>query len=222
MQLRAFESLAAMAPILAQEIVLALSDAVAVRGIASLAVGGGRTPVELFNAISVLPAAWPAIGVTLTDERWVPGSDPASNARLVQERLLQNRARDAGFFPLYEPGVEPENAESAVAARISRLLPLDVCVIGMGEDGHIASIFPGTEGACAGPSPVAAVSAIPPAPNAPFPRMTLTLSALSDSRRLILQISGAQKRALLQKPEGLPIGALLALRPDLEVWWAED
>jgi 6-phosphogluconolactonase len=145
MDLHVFASPDELAEALAKRVARELAGALAMRGKASLAVSGGKTPVRLFQALSAQPLDWRNVGMTLVDERLVPDTDQRSNARLVQENLLRGEAAEARFMPLYSSTESPEraarNAESALA--ISAFpFPLDVVVLGMGTDGHTASFFP--------------------------------------------------------------------------------
>jgi 6-phosphogluconolactonase len=228
---REFDSAAAAARALADEIAAALRSALALRGRASLLLPGGRTPVPLFHALRTQALPWERVRVSLTDERWVPESDPASNAALVRRELLTDRAAAAPFVPLYNDA--PTAAQGA--SRSWRALavlpqPFDVVVLGMGEDGHFASLFPQSPGLAAALD-VNSVSACVAmrAPTAPIERISLNLAALAKSRAMFLFVAGATKRELLQRAApGVgaselqwPVVALLALTaPPLEIYGA--
>lgn len=216
---------------LAQKLGRTLAEAVARQGSASLVVSGGRTPEALFERLAGLDADrapdWSRVAVTLADERWVPPSDPASNEALVRRTLLTGQAAAARFVPLYTGHATPEQGEAACAEALRDLpRPFDAVLLGMGEDGHTASLFPRAAtlaGALAGPAACRAVRA----PGAPQPRMTLTLPALLNSRRIHLLVTGAGKRAALEDAlapgpvEAMPVRAVL--RQDgipVEVHWA--
>lgn len=183
---------------LAPDIAHRLSQAVHQRGQASLVVSGGRTPVPLFEALAAQNAPWSSISVTLADERWVPTDSADSNERLVRKHLLRGPAADARFVGLYNGADTPANGEAACADALADLpRPFDVVILGMGDDGHTASLFPGSpelEAALASNRPCAAVTA----DKAPRERMTLTPAALLDSRRIIVHIAGADKWTMLQ------------------------
>lgn len=229
MILHRFNSSETAAAALAARIVAALREALLLRGQASLVVPGGRTPLALFRALRRWEMEWTRVQITLTDERWVNADDTASNAALVQRELLSEQAAAARFVPLYN--VAP--SATAGAARswqgISRMpRPFDAVVLGMGEDGHFASLFPDSPGLAAAldaDAPPACVAMR--APVAPTDRLSLNLAALGDARRVFLLVSGEGKRVLIesavqQSPEiSLPIATLLAMRdPAPEVYWA--
>lgn len=200
-----------LAAALATSIANDLRAALAERNEASLVLSGGRTPALLLSRLSEQVLDWARVGVTLADERWVEADHPDSNAALVQRELLQRQAARAQFVPLKNSAATPSAGESACAAALRRLAqPFDVVVLGMGNDGHTASLFPqapqlpmalalDSGRICLGIDPV----------TASHPRMTLTLPALLASRRLIVFFSGADKWAVYQ--EALRPGPVTAL-----------
>jgi 6-phosphogluconolactonase len=222
-----FPDAEALARALAEEISSRLHAAVAERGGALLAVSGGRSPVHLFQVLSQANLPWHAITVTLVDERWVPANDEASNERLVREHLMVERAAAARFVPMKNSAAAPEAGAAACHAALAKLsLPFDVVLLGMGEDGHTASLFPRAHGLTEALDTTreALCAAIQP-PTAPHPRMSLTLRALQSSRWLVLPLQGETKlrtyrKALEPGPvEEMPVRALLRQRVvPIEVW----
>jgi 6-phosphogluconolactonase len=221
-----FESTEEAAQALAQHVAAALRDAVDARGVASLLVPGGRTPVTLFRVLRRIDLPWAQVGIGLTDERWVASDHADSNERLVRCELLADAAAAARFVPLHNgAGSAAHGAQRAWHNLASLHRPYDAVVLGMGDDGHFASLFPGSPGVAAALDPLAAPACVAMrAPGAPFDRISLNLAALAQSRQLSLFISGERKLALLQSAasrERLPVDALLALaRPRPIVYWA--
>lgn len=207
-----------------------LAAAIELRGVASLVVSGGTTGKGLFERLSHQHLPWSRVCVTLADERWVPPSDPHSNEGSIQRHLLQNAAASAGFVPLFDGTQTPAAAVPAVTKLLDSMArPFDVVVLGMGTDGHTASLFPGAEQGLDGTDqtwPCVAVPA-PSEPNVPVPRMSLTAAALTDCRHLVLHITGSVKQAILQQAlQPGPVAAMpvrLALQQQhvpCHVYWA--
>jgi 6-phosphogluconolactonase len=189
----------ALAVALAERIAERLRDAIAERGHALLAVSGGSTPKRLFETLSRQSLDWSKVQVTLVDERWVPESDERSNAAMVKAALLQHAATDAQFVPLYTDAPTPEAGLPTVRARVASLkLPFDVVILGMGNDGHTASFFPGGDRLPEALDVNNTARVLPMrAAGAGEPRITFTLSALLETRALYLHIEGETKRQLL-------------------------
>lgn len=189
----------ALAAAFSERVAERLRDAIAERGHALLAVSGGSTPRHFFDKLSRQPLDWSKVQVTLVDERWVPESNERSNAALVKDLLLQHEASAAQFVPLYTDAPTPEAGLAAVRARIAALeLPFDAVILGMGNDGHTASFFPGGDRLPEALDIHNAARVLPMrAAGAGEPRITFTLSALLDTRALYLHIEGEAKRQLL-------------------------
>ncbi|MGH8041443.1 MAG: 6-phosphogluconolactonase [Rudaea sp.] len=170
-----------------------LRKALSERSTAALAVPGGATPRKFLTALSRLTLDWPRVTVTLTDERQVPADDPRANTRLLREALLERAP--ARFVP----PAEAHNGEVDSAGLAATLrMPFDAVVIGMGADGHCASLFADGDNIAAALRTDAAVAFVPMrSPSASEPRITLTLSALVDTRALFVLIEGARKRHTL-------------------------
>jgi len=194
-----FTDCRAQAVALAERVAGRLRAALGERDRAVLAVSGGSTPKDFFEQLSREKLDWSKVRVTLVDERWVPDSDERSNARLVQSHLLQHAAAAARFIPLYTGDASPEAGLATAAARIEALaLPFDAVVLGMGDDGHTASFFPGGDHLAEALDTQNRARVLPMrAPGAGEPRITLTLATLLDTRALYLLVRGEQKRDLL-------------------------
>jgi len=211
---RCFDDREEQAGALAKAVAADLAAAIDARGKASLAVPGGTTPAAFLTALGGAELAWDKIAVTLTDERWVPPDAPRSNQRLLRETLLAGGAA-ARVLPLYRADLEPTGDLGALAAQLEAILPLDICVLGMGEDRHTASLFPGAdrldEALSDEAPPVLALSA----PGAPEPRVTLTAPVLRGAGKTYLLISGSSKLAALEEAllpgpaEEAPVRAVL-------------
>lgn len=204
-----------------------LRGALGSRGRASLLVSGGRSPVAFMEALSEQTLDWAKVSVSLVDERWVPAEHSDSNAGLVRSALLRGPAATAEFVSLYGGEATPEDGVSSCIERLSQIArPFDVVVLGMGEDGHTASLFPESgelEGLLA--LDAAPVGAVRP-PHAPHARMSLSLPGLLESRVLFILISGPRKREVIERacvqadPLAKPIAAvLMQFRTPVEVFY---
>jgi 6-phosphogluconolactonase len=180
---------------LAARIAADLASAIAERGSASLVVSGGRSPVKLFERLRAHALDWSRVSVALADERWVAPSDPASNERLVRDWLLKDCAAGARFYGLKNDAATPDlGADSAWDTFAGIARPFDVVVLGMGDDGHTASLFPGSPNLGRALDDTAAPGCIGMlAPTAPTARLSLNLAALLAARRIVLLITGDSK-----------------------------
>ncbi len=214
-----------LAEALAEAVAGDLRNALQARGHACLALSGGSTPTRFMQELAQKELDWPKVTVTLVDERWVPSDHPRANAGLVRTHLLHGPAAQATFVPLYVRTPTPEGGIDRVRARIDALpLPLDVVVLGMGEDGHTASFFPGGDHLDEALDTHGRTRVLPMrAPGAGEPRITLSLPVLAGARARYLLIEGeAKRRVLIEAIQGanLPIGALLEAAPGVEAYWA--
>ena len=226
-----FDTSADLFAALSMEITVRLADAVAARGRASLVATGGSTPGPLYDALSAEPAPWDRVEITLTDERWVATDSDDSNEALVRRRLLQDRAAAAELFGLKTPDTHPRDAEPVVDRALAAMpRPFDVLILGMGDDGHICSLFPHASELAVGLDPAAAslVCAVhrPEAAGA-ADRLSMTLPAILGSRWIVLLIEGQNKLDIVRQarepgePEDLPVRAVLRQgEVPVEVWWA--
>lgn len=190
----------------------ALASALAERGEASLVGTGGRSPAPVYDLLAQSPLDWARVAVTLSDDRFVPVSSPDSNERLVRERLLTGAAAAARFVPITCEAASVEGAAAQVEQDVRALAPYDVMLLGMGEDGHVASLIPGSPVLdagmdSAGPRFCLGIPAGVGSP--PVARVTMTLPALLQARLILVLISGARKREIVEAGNGLPVHALL-------------
>jgi 6-phosphogluconolactonase len=205
---RDYADRAELAKALAEFVAGNLKAGLAERGKASLAVSGGSTPARFFAQLGkTKDVDWDNVVVTLVDERWVPETSDRSNAGLVNEKMLQGPAATAHFVPLYTGGDAPDTAAIArTAANIATVpAPFDAVILGMGNDGHTASFFPGGDTlheALTGSADALAIRA----PGAGEPRVTLSLLRLLATRALYLHIEGEEKAETLKRAlEGGPV-----------------
>lgn len=191
----------ALALALARDIATELRTALNARGQASLALSGGNTPRRFLQLLSEQALDWTNVHVTLVDERWVPADHARSNARLLHEYLFRNQAAAAHFLPLYRPHDRPDAALPELEQTLARLpQPFDAIVLGMGNDGHTASFFPGGDHLSEALDVNTPARLLPMnAPGAGEPRITLTLPVLLAARQLYLHIEGPDKQATLQR-----------------------
>jgi 6-phosphogluconolactonase len=211
----------------ASVLVAALTTAVATYGETGFAATGGTTPAPVYDRLARMTAPWDKVTVTLTDERWVPPSDASSNEGLVRRHLLIDAAAKASFAPLYVEGVSHDESALQAEVGVATATPFGAVLLGVGPDGHFASLFPGSPVLARGLDPaserlVLAVPAGSPAPD--IPRLSLTFNALTNAALIVLLVTGQAKKALLEGlvDPALPIAAILNQdRAKVRILWAE-
>ena len=213
----------ALALRLADRLVSDLTQALARKESVSFCVPGGSSPGPVFDILAGVDLDWGRVAVVLSDERWVPESSERSNTRLLRQRLLTGRAAAARLVPIHADTPTPEVALDRLAAGLAPHLPIDVLLLGMGEDMHTASLFPGADRLGEALAPDAPVLVAMRAPGAPEPRVTLTAPVLAGAMRCHLLITGAAKRAALDRAKHLPAheAPVAAVLADATVHWAE-
>ncbi len=211
-------------------IVKVLKESISTNGKASLAVSGGSTPVTLFHTLSNMELDWQSIYINLVDERWVDPRNDDSNEKLVREHLLQNKAKSANFIGMKNDATTPRaGAQHYERQLATQPLPYDVLLLGMGNDGHTASLFPGAanlEKAIDMTSSKMVIDMIPL--TAPHERLTLTLPAILSAKNIFLHITGKNKKEVLEQAklpgtyEDFPIRLVLfGASPPLSIYWAQ-
>lgn len=194
---------------------------------ATLVVSGGSTPLPFFHALRGENLDWARVSVVLADERWVAEDDPASNTLLVKEHLLQEAAAAARFIPLKVTEQDVARARPAIESALAELdLPLDVLVLGMGNDGHTASLFPDApELQDAMDAHAGRRFAVMTPPSQTHLRITLTLPVLAGAGITALHLKGQDKLetlarvvADLQNWPAMPVRAFF--KPGLKVYWS--
>jgi 6-phosphogluconolactonase len=207
----------------------ALSHAVAARGHALFIATGGRTPGAVYDCLAAAPVDWSKVVVSLTDERWVGSGDPESNEGLIRDRLLRGRASHARFVPLKGEAPTPEAAAREASARLAELGAPDALLLGMGEDGHVASLFPRNTALAKGLAAQAPPCiAAPKGERGPPPQARLSLSArwLAAAGCAVLLITGARKLEVIEQAlagsnaEEFPVRAILQQATALRILWA--
>ncbi|MGI8560591.1 MAG: 6-phosphogluconolactonase [Luteimonas sp.] len=215
----------------AEQVTLACMHALASRGKALLALAGGRSPLPIYRRVAQADLPWTRVVLVPTDERCVPSGHPASNRVAIADAF--GAARGVQVLSL----VPVDDASRCTAEHAQRVLEphrgdFDAVILGMGTDGHIASLFPGAPGLLAALAPDASVDAVrvdpdPLPPEAPFARISLTLARLLRTRACHLVISGEAKLQALRDAaaspdiERLPVAAVLyGTGTDLHVHWS--
>lgn len=231
MQLQSFDAREALIEALVAHLHALIESAVAARGQAVLALSGGSTPIPVYAAIAQHRMDWPKVRFVLVDERWVDADHPASNETALRHALAPALAAGASLVGMKTPhATAGQGLDSCLARYRTLAMPFDVVLLGMGEDGHTASLFPHAVGlmqALAAEAPPCAVihaqhSAVT---GANTERMTLTLPAIINTREIILLITGEGKQRVLEQAlgdgavEAMPVRALLQqVELPLVVW----
>ena len=206
-----------------------LHDGIRKRGRAGLAVSGGSTPVQLFKRLSLSDIPWQYVDIFLVDERWVEPTDADSNEGLVKAHLLQNKAACANFTGMKNNAATATDGELACEQLLAKIAqPFEVLILGMGGDGHTASLFPGAKKLAMATDMNSGRTCMALAPlTAPHERMSLTLPVILGSRQIFLHIVGQEKKDVLEKAmadgpiEEMPIRFILRRQvPSLDIYWA--
>jgi len=203
-----------------------LAEAIKKRGRASIAVSGGSTPVPLFKELSLLSLDWSKVDLTLVDDRWVEPKNADSNELLVRTHLIKNNASKVNFIPLKNDSNTAKDGQKQSEALLGNFtLPFDVVVLGMGSDGHTASLFPCSDELADGMdlnNPNYLVSTSPR--TAPYERLSLTAQVIIDAKNIFLHLNGSSKLHTLESAMGykdsskMPIYAFL--ENGLSIYWS--
>ena len=223
-----FDSRDALLRHLLQDVMTGLSSALESRGQASMLLSGGTSPGALYRMMSDQDIAWDRIWFGLSDERWVAPDHPDSNENLVRQTLLTGRAAAANFIGLKST---PDDIAAGQAETEQRLLdlprPFDIVLLGMGLDGHSASLFPDSADVAAALDNDSKALCQPVRRGAgEIPRMTMTCKALLQSREIKLLIFGAEKWQIYQqaraaKSAAQPVSFILnQQKTPVSVYWA--
>jgi len=224
-----FENASALDIALSEKVAGLLGASIAAQGSASLVVSGGRTPMGFFHLLSQQALDWSKVTVLLADERWVDADHADSNEKLVRENLLINEASQAKYLALKNSADQAVDGEAECAQALAKLGTFTVLILGMGDDGHTASLFPGSDALAAGLDMNSGRDCIAVTPlDAPHQRMSLTLPRLLNSQQIVIHISGASKQQVLSQAETgddvaeLPIRSILQQQvAPLSIYWAK-
>ena len=209
---------------LANDISAKLTAAIKERGQATLFVSGGRSPIALFQQLSHVDLDWSNVVISLVDDRWVDDKHESSNELLVNTHLLKNKASAATFIGLVGQEQSAFDGAENAAARIADIKEIDALILGMGEDGHTASIFPCSEqvdAAMAADNQQRLIATQPT--TAPFERISLTLNEILAAKQVYLPLSGSGKVSVFEQARALddvkqmPIAAVIKQHNALDV-----
>ncbi len=226
-----FDSRSAMLDALLEVCSAAINQDVAEKGCATLLLSGGSTPGPLYQQLAETALPWHQVQVALVDERWVEADHTASNEGLLRRTLLQSHGAQAQYIPMKTPADTAACGENECNNAYEQLqMPASFCLLGMGPDGHTASLFPqaqGLEKALSSERPCAAIMAKQSAVTGELTeRMSLTPSAILPSKKLVLMITGEDKWAVYQEAKTandvtlMPVSAILQKAERLDVYWA--
>ncbi len=223
-ELKRFESAEDVCIALSDEIETIVTNAVAARGEASIALSGGRTPIPMFQALSSKALPWDNMTVSLVDDRWVPPTHKDSNEALLIKHLLASNPNRTHFIGFWKPDCDAYSAVPLCNESFSGLPEaLDCAVLGMGNDGHTASIFPESEQLQNALDTTDTCCAVTPS-TAPHDRMTMSAHKLLASRKRILHLKGEDKLETLKSAvmdddiHSMPVR--LFLNHPLTIYWS--
>ncbi|MDR2307755.1 MAG: 6-phosphogluconolactonase [Paucimonas sp.] len=213
-----------LAATLAADVAERLRQAIAAKGQACLVLSGGRSPVPFLEKLAGEALDWTKVVVSLADERWVPIAHDDSNAGLLARHLFKGGAAKARFIGLYQRAATLEAAAEQADQVLADLPPIDVLVLGMGDDGHTASLFPASPNLRQGLAKVGERRCLPMlAPSVPHQRLSMTRALLTSAGFIALSVQGPGKLATLraalaaEDPTEMPIRAFL--HDPLDIYW---
>lgn len=219
-----FDSREALADALSTEVASYLQSALQTRGEALLVVSGGSTPIPFFEALSRANLDWQKVTLLLADERWVPADHADSNEQMLCAYLLQHAAQAARFISLAPlAGEALQEGVCRIDEQLRGLSVPDVTVLGMGEDGHTASLFPRHPSLQEGMQSDARAIAVRDAPKPPAQRVSLSAKMLAQSNQLFVHITGDAKLEVMKAENSEhPITQMLrASSTQPSLFWSE-
>ena len=198
---RVYPDRGSMAAGLAEQVASELNSAIKKRGRATLALPGGETPHTFFERLGEMDIDWECVSIILTDERFVPEDHERSNARIVRELLLRDVAANARFYPYYREVKTAEEILPLIAIDLEEVLPIDVCILGMGTDMHIASLYPHADNIEEALGLWAPTVMVMHVPDLPETRLTLTAPVLERARKAHVLLTGEEKKNALREAQ---------------------
>ncbi len=228
MKERTFDTREAASIAAAEHIAKSVARRLDAQGEASVVVSGGTTPERCLEELSRADLDWAGVHVVLSDERWVAPDQDDSNEKMIRETLLQGAAADAALLGIFDADSDAESRCAALTESIRTLpFPFACALLGMGADGHFASLFPDADNLADALDAESASLWVPVHTAAsPHPRVSLTLAALSRSDEIVLLIFGDDKRQTLEAARNAnngdyPVSRLLRQkRAPVSVYWA--
>ena len=225
-----YDDAAEMADAVAGDIQFIIESAIDARGAAVVALAGGKTPLPIYDRLAAAKLDWKRVTIVPGDDRIVPLGDPLSNVTAIGKAFIPKGAR---VIPLVSDKAPDYKAAGRSADAVLQDLhwPLDLCLLGVGGDGHAASIFPGPDydEALSGPRERRALGVMPDPlpPEAPVPRVTLSREAIVSARALMIAITGAGKKKVLEQAikqgpsSAYPVGRILAdVELPVDIHWS--
>lgn len=204
-----FESKKELEIALAAQITADLSFAIQQKASATLLLSGGSTPSGVYRLLATADIDWRLVHVGLVDERFVPIDNPFSNFRLLKETLAQHNAKHVQIYPMVLNSSAYAQNLQEIEATYRKFTQPDVCLLGMGPDGHTASIFPNDPASEEANYNEVVLLSNTNAPAEPIQRITFNGPVLRRSNSLYLMLTGAQKKEVFDNSAQLhlPIAA---------------
>lgn len=223
-----YEDIDELAEAVAGDVGFIIESALDARGQALIALPGGKTPAPIYEKLAAMPIKWKHVTIIPTDDRLVPVDNPLSNAAMLAKAFMPKGAR---VLPIASENKDHKAAGNAADARLQDLhWPPDLVWLGVGGDGHTASIFagPDLDDALNAPKARRAVGVLPDPlpPEAPVARVTLTRNSILSARTLMIVLTGDDKKVMLERAikdgplSSLPVGRVLAdAEQPIDIHW---